>query len=128
MTVSDFFTPHYFDSHASKAQYSFTNAIKKPLQVLKNGYLSWHNPKTGKWWRQSNFGGKIKYNDMGVLTGQATSFRSQINAMTNAYDQHLRLTGKVLQASEALRKDIDKTTKSKAEAWRNRINEIAGKT
>jgi len=48
VTVSDFFTPHYFDPVASPGvRYSFTGAITRPRQVLKNGYLSWFNPATG---------------------------------------------------------------------------------
>ncbi len=43
--VSDFYTPHYFDAKVTAGtQYSYTGAIKAPRQVLKGGYLSWHDP------------------------------------------------------------------------------------
>lgn len=38
VTVSDFYTPHYFDPVVNPAvRYSFTAAIKKPRDVLKGG-------------------------------------------------------------------------------------------
>lgn len=48
VTVSDFYTPAFFDpQHAAGTRYSFTDAIKHPREVKKNGYLSWFNPTTG---------------------------------------------------------------------------------
>lgn len=42
VTVSDFYTPNYFDPVAApQRRYSYTGAIQRPLQVLANGYLSW---------------------------------------------------------------------------------------
>ena len=48
--VSDFYTPNYFDPVTSAAvRYSFTGALTAPRQVLKGGYLSWHDPVQGIW-------------------------------------------------------------------------------
>jgi hypothetical protein len=48
VVVSDFYTPHYFDPVAvSGVRYSFTGALKRPREVLRNGYLSWLNAETG---------------------------------------------------------------------------------
>ena len=45
--VSDFYTPHYFDPVKSAGvRYSFQGAIAEPRQVLKGGYLSWHDVVT----------------------------------------------------------------------------------
>lgn len=45
--VSDFYTPHFFDPvKNASVRYSFTGAIDKPRQVLRGGYISWHNPPT----------------------------------------------------------------------------------
>src|SRR5262249_21691191 len=55
--VSDFYTPNYFDPVASPSvRYSFTGAIKAPRQVLKGGYLSWHDPVSNHWWQERWFG------------------------------------------------------------------------
>lgn len=49
-TVSDFYTPHYFDPVKSTGvRYSFTGAIAAPRQVLSGGYLSWRNPVDNHW-------------------------------------------------------------------------------
>jgi hypothetical protein len=56
--VSDFYTPRYFDPvRADGVRYSFKGAIRHPRQVLRGGYLTWHDPVTGQWWQQSWFSG-----------------------------------------------------------------------
>jgi hypothetical protein len=50
VTVSDFYTPHYFDPVASAGvRYSFTGAIDAPRKVLDGGYISWRNPVNDHW-------------------------------------------------------------------------------
>jgi hypothetical protein len=42
VTVSDFYTPHYFDPvTASGVRYSFRGEITGPRQILPEGYLAW---------------------------------------------------------------------------------------
>ena len=56
VTVSDFYTPSYFDRDAQPGvQYSHTGAITRPRQVLPNGYLSWRLPD-GSYRQLRNFG------------------------------------------------------------------------
>lgn len=59
--VSDFYTPNFFDPvKASGVRYSFTGAITEPRQILSGGYISWHDPKDGKWYQFTNFdSGKV---------------------------------------------------------------------
>ena len=82
--VSDFYTPSYFDPiEASGVRYSFTGAIKKPRQVLKGGYLSWHDPVSDHWWQEMFLtGAKSSFVDIGVLKGTG-SLRSMIDRRTN---------------------------------------------
>lgn len=57
ITVSDFYTPRYFDPVPSRGvRYSFCESIKRPFQVLKDGYLSWYDPASRQWWRRHWFG------------------------------------------------------------------------
>jgi hypothetical protein len=50
VTVSDFYTPHYFDPVAAPGvRYSFTGAIDGPRKVVDGGYLSWRNPVNDHW-------------------------------------------------------------------------------
>jgi hypothetical protein len=58
VTVSDFYTPHYFDPVANPSvRYSFTGAIDKPRTVLEGGYLSWVEPVSGHLWQETWFEG-----------------------------------------------------------------------
>jgi hypothetical protein len=63
--MSDFYTPDYFDPvFTNSARYSFTGFIKKPKEVLKNGYLSWYLPAEDEWWQASFFGRKLKFENI----------------------------------------------------------------
>ncbi len=81
--VSDFYTPHYFDPKpVVGVRYSFTGAINKPRQVLRGGYLSWHDPVTDHWFQQTFFGAAPEFRDLGVLAQSAGSIRRQIYQRT----------------------------------------------
>ena len=127
VTVSDFYTPHYFEPTTNPgARYSFTRAIKKPRQVLKGGYLSWHDPVSDHWFQETFFGGKRKFVNLGKLGRQEGSFRSQINRRTNVY-KDLKPAAKQLQATRSTQEALNKGKSSKAETWRQRIRELTGK-
>src|SRR5262249_15004692 len=83
MVVSDFYTPNYFDPvTGTGVRYSFSGAIKKPRQVLKGGYLSWHDPISDHWWQERFFGGtRPTFADLGVFSN-ARSLREQVDATT----------------------------------------------
>jgi hypothetical protein len=84
--VSDFYTPHFFESATSGgARYSYTNAIKRPRQVLKGGYLSWYVPATREWWQRTWFSGlKAKDRNLGRLDVKNGNPRSMIDRLTAA--------------------------------------------
>jgi hypothetical protein len=66
--VSDFVFPSYYtDTGAVDSKYSFTGAVNQPRQVLKNGYLSWHNPVSDHWMQLTFFGGRKNFVNLGVL-------------------------------------------------------------
>lgn len=82
--VSDFYTPRFFDPIAAPGvRYSFTGAVKAPRDVLKGGYLSWHDPLTDHWWQETWFSGNAsRFRDLGVFEAANGSFRSQIDRIT----------------------------------------------
>jgi len=84
ITVSDFYTPHYFDpKHSGGARYSFTNAIKEPRQVLKGGNLSWVVPGTNHWWQRTWFSGtKPTDRDLGPVQAENGNLRRAIDRLT----------------------------------------------
>ena len=84
IAVSDFCTPNYFDPVTNSAvRYSFTGSIQEPRQVLRGGYLSWFDPVSSHWFRQSFFGRSPRIIDIGVLVPSAgMNFRSLIYLKT----------------------------------------------
>jgi hypothetical protein len=81
--VSDFYTPAYFDPVVSTGvRYSFTGAISKPREVLKGGYLSWHEPISDHWFQANFFGSTLAFKDIGRIDAKKGSLRSQIDALT----------------------------------------------
>lgn len=64
--VSDFVTPQYYKGRRSPGvRYDHTGNIKSPLQVLDDGYISWHVSATRHWWQLQRFGPRTKYVDLG---------------------------------------------------------------
>jgi len=123
VTVSDFYTPKYFSTVFNSAdRYSHTGAIKKPRQVLKGGYLSWHDPITDHWFQETFFQGNTpKFRDLGQLTASAKSFRRQIYDVTHEAFAARRPQGKELTAASNALKAAADSTGSKAAQWRKQI-------
>jgi hypothetical protein len=66
--LSDFYTPRFFDPvPAAGVRYSFTGALKTPLQVLDGGYLSWRDPVTTHVFQLFVTGTKKEFVDRGPL-------------------------------------------------------------
>ncbi|MBD0319925.1 MAG: hypothetical protein ICV87_06315 [Gemmatimonadetes bacterium] len=127
--VSDFYTPAYFDPVASAGvRYSFTGAITQPREVLKGGYISWHEPVSDHWWQKTFFGDQPTFRDLGRLTSFAGSIRATIDALT---EHPVLVTDAPLDdprfaaAAEAM-VQIEASTDSKAAAWRMQINALLG--
>ena len=89
VAVSDFYTPAFFDPIAAVGvRYSFTGVIKQPRQVLKGGYLSWHNPVDDHWYQITWFSGpKPALRDLGILTASRMSTREMIDSVTTPPDR-----------------------------------------
>jgi hypothetical protein len=77
ITVSDFYTPSYFDpAVASGVRYSWTGAITAPRQVLKGGYISWHDPISDEWFQETYFSQKPEFRSLGHLSALEGNIRS----------------------------------------------------
>jgi hypothetical protein len=127
ITVSDFYTPKFFSRVADPgAQYSYTGAIKKPLQVLKGGYLSWHDPKTDHWFQEIFFSGnKPTFRDLGKLTANAgKSIRRQLYDNTLEAFAARRPKGTGLRALTAIVTSAEESTSARADSLRKQVDEI----
>jgi hypothetical protein len=82
--LADFYTPNYFDPiTAPGVRYSFTGAINKPRQVLRGGYISWHNLVDDHWYQLTWFSGaKPTVRDIGVFDASTKSAREMIDECT----------------------------------------------
>jgi hypothetical protein len=129
VTVSDFYTPHFFDPvTAPGVRYSFTGAITKPRTILKGGYLSWGVPATDEWFQMIWFDTpKPKFRSLGVLSGKLTgSLRSTIDSLTPTPLETKPLPDKaapVLAAREAY-STVGSASSARAAALREQIKAI----
>jgi hypothetical protein len=125
--VSDFYTPHYFDPlHSPATRYSYTDAVERPRQVLRGGYLSWHDPISDHWWQQVFFGARRQFRDLGVFDAKVGSLRAWIDSQTDhpGIDQGLPKSDTALRGAVAVGKETEKSSASKAETWREQIRTL----
>jgi hypothetical protein len=131
VTVSDFYTPRYFDPvTAPGVRYGFTNALTKPRQVLKDGYISFHDLTTDHWTQVVFFKTKPEVVDLGVLsTSNGQSIRAQIDRKTRvpSISQGLPKGDKVLTRARSLMKSVDAGSNAKAAMWREQIKALSVK-
>jgi hypothetical protein len=131
ITVSDFYTPAYFDPiQAAGVRYSFTGAITEPRQVLQGGYLSWHDPVSDHWWQEIFFGNEPQFRDLGKLTQQPhQSLRMMIDRLTKA-ESLQGMFGNHEEIKVAARSYpglVARPSQNKAQAWRAQIATLTGR-
>jgi hypothetical protein len=121
VTVSDFFTPHYFDAAiVAGTRYSFTGSIRKPRQVLKGGYLSWFDPVSKHWLQYDYLGPKPRIRDLGRMS-MGDTLRGTFDALRGAPPWH----GKRSPRSESALLASRDLSSALAESWEASIRELA---
>jgi len=127
ITVSDFYTPKYFSTVKNPAdRYSHTGAITEPRDVLKGGYLSWHDPVSDHWFQETFFdGNKPKFRDLGVFSAAAgKNFRRLIYDVTaEAFNARKPKGGQLETVGKAF-VSAKESTVSKAAIWRQQIDSL----
>lgn len=112
--VSDFYTPDYFDPvTTSSARYSYTGFVKKPKEVLKGGYLTWHLPAVDQWWQASFFGAKLEIENVTseMSKVQGASIRSKVDRLSVKNRLSLKPTA---QSSKLMFKKIEQASDDSA--------------
>jgi hypothetical protein len=126
--VSDFYTPRFFDpAFDIQARYSFTGAITKPRQVLRGGYVSWHDPVSNHWWQQLWTGARKEFRDLGEFdVAQHQSLRSWIDANTDhpGIDRGLKKSDESLKSAVTQGKETQKASAAKAQSWRELVGRV----
>ena len=81
--VSDFCTPAYYEPGAGPGvRYSYRGTITAARQVLRDGYLTWHDPVTDEWFQQRGPSEDSQPASLGKLARGDRSLRGMINAVT----------------------------------------------
>jgi hypothetical protein len=127
--VSDFYTPRFFDPKAvDGTRYSFTGALKRPREILRGGYISWHEPVSDHWWQQIWFRARKQYRDLGVFSGSG-SLRAWVDGQTDhpGIDEGLKKSDPSLKSAVAVGKETEASAASKADKWREQIRAIKRK-
>jgi hypothetical protein len=129
VTVSDFYTPHFFDPVAeSSVRYSYTGAVKGPRTILQGGYLSWGVPETNEWFQMTWFDtAKPVFRSLGVLSAKITgSLRATIDRLTPTPLQTTKLPA-VFPLRAAARdafQEVGDSSVGRAKFLRKQIEEI----
>jgi hypothetical protein len=131
VAVSDFYTPRYLDPvSAPGVRYGYTDALTKARQVLKGGYISFHDLATGHWKQLAYFEAKPEVVDLGVLSTEGgQSIRAQIDRRTRVrpLEEGLAKSDKVVTRARSLMKAVDAGSSAKAEMWRAQIRALIRK-
>jgi len=132
--VSDFYTPQFFDPVTSSVRYSFTGAIKRPLQVLEGGYLSWREPVTNHLWQLFVQGGQKKFIDRGAATADQAALRELADRYSGEFRSKVMEEGIPSETKPALMTALastaasgtlyDEPTNAHAEALQAQIDAI----
>ena len=77
--VSDFCTPAFYDGSGDR--WSFRGNITGPRQILRDGYVSWHDPAAQEWWRRDWLGSKITDYALGPLPPNVSFLRGGLDRM-----------------------------------------------
>jgi hypothetical protein len=125
VTVSDFYTPHFFDPVAAGGvRYSFRNSIPSPRQVMRGGYLSWHDPISDHWFQETFFGSKPQFRDLGAITGRRDSLRAEINRRTPEAYEKAKVRGAQRSLVAAALDTVDESTAARAKRLQSLIDTL----
>jgi hypothetical protein len=126
--MSDFYTPRFFDPVAAGGvRYSFTDAIREPRQILRGGYVSWHDPVSDHWWQHTWFGESPEFRDLGTFDATAHgSVRSWIDGQTDhpGIDAGLDPSNPTLRSAVAKGRQTADSAQAKARSWHEQIDAI----
>jgi hypothetical protein len=124
--VSDFYSVRFFDPVAAPGvRYSFTGAITEPRQVLRGGYLSWHDIASDTWWQEIWFDDKPTFRSLGRLSARDGSFRSQIDRHTEEVRRQAQAGGlRMAEAAGVSAATMDEAISARVSGLRQQIEQL----
>jgi hypothetical protein len=129
VTVSDFYTPHFFDPVSeSSVRYSYTGVLKGPRKILRGGYLSWGVPETNEWFQMVWFDtAKPVFRSLGVLSGKIRgSLRATIDRLTPTPLETMKLPpgSPLMAAARDAFDEVGDSSAGRAKLLRKQIEQI----
>jgi hypothetical protein len=116
-------------------RYSFTGAIKAPRTVLKDGYISWHDPITNHWMQLRMFPDKLStkvphvvdlstQTTLGALLEEGLSVRSAVDRVTTTARRVQKSAEPVAKAANRMARHVDEATASHGKMLRAEVNRL----
>ena len=106
--VSDFCTPAFYDGGAGP--WSFRGNVTGAHQILKDGYLIWHDPVAQEWWRRDWLGAEPTNYALGPMPPTVSFLRGHIDRITRTHHKRThkkkRFAAPVLPAARARAKAL----------------------
>ncbi|MEI8319728.1 MAG: hypothetical protein WCH79_17435 [Planctomycetia bacterium] len=129
VAVSDFYTPRYLDPvTAPGVRYGFTSGLTAAREVLKGGYISFHDLSDDHWYQVTWFGTKKKLEDLGPLTAANGPIRSQIDRLTakrmGKLSAGLKASSPTVKRSRTQLESVDVGASAKARMWQSQIKSL----
>jgi len=87
--MSDFCVPEFWEVSSRRERYSFTGAIRTPLEILPSGQLRWYDPRSASWWTRRLDGNAFCDLNLGRIDAKSATAREFLDART---PQHLLAT------------------------------------
>ncbi len=81
--VSDFCTPAFYGG--GSGPWSYRGNVKAAHQVLKDGYLIWHDPGAQLWWRRDYLGSEPTDYALGPMPPTVSFLRGHIDRITRGH-------------------------------------------
>lgn len=126
--MSDFYTPNFYDPQAvNGVRYSYTGSITQPCEIKKNGYISWRDTVTKKWYQATFFGGtKPVTKELEGMKDFGTSLRSQVDRLTKNPNRQ-KAFKTAAEKHAPLQTKIFKSGTSKSDDWTSVISKFITK-
>lgn len=78
--VCDFCTPAYYHPAGQiGTRYSYCGSLSQPFEVIRGGYVSWRDPRTGSWWRRDWIGDNWTDLELGPHQPDLNSIRGALD-------------------------------------------------
>lgn len=117
--VSDFCTPAFYGG--GSGPWSYRGNIQSAHQVLKDGYLIWHDPDAKLWWRRDHLGSEPTDYALGPMPPTVSFLRGHIDRITKG---HRRAGPRKARSAAASVAPVSPAAKARSRALARQVTAI----